>query len=88
MHLTLGQFAENVQADQRVGEQGGLGVTGELEVFFRPFQAELGKVVTHDVIGLFVAPLGDWKIAEQVTAHSDVLGTLSRKYEHDLLVLT
>ena len=84
----VGQFAENFQAGQRVNEQGGLGVAGKPQVFFRPFQAKLDEIVAQNVVGLLVKPPGDWKIPAQVAAHTDVLGTLSRKYEHDLLVLT
>jgi hypothetical protein len=56
-HPVVRQVAEDFQAGQGVGEQGGLGVAGEFQVFFRPFQAELEKVVADDVVSLLVKPL-------------------------------
>ena len=70
-----------------MGEQGGLSVAGQAQLLFRSFLAKLDQVIAQKVVGLLVAPLSGRKIPDQVAAHPDVLGTLSRKDEHDLLVL-
>ncbi len=87
LHPVVGQFAKELKTDQGMGQQGGLGVAGELEVFLGTFQTKLEKIVADDVVGLLVEPAGGRKIPDQVAAHPDVLGTLSGENEHDLLVV-
>lgn len=70
------------------GEQGRLGVSGQLEGFFRPLLAELYQVIAQNVAGVRVKTRGNREVADQVVAHADILGALSREYEHDLRVMT
>ena len=71
-----------------MGQQGRLGMTGQPQIFFRSFLAEFDQVVAQYVVGLFIQPPGSRKVLDEVTAHPDILGPLSRKHEHDLRILT
>src|SRR5688572_14048584 len=78
--------AKNLEAGDLVRQQRGLGETRLVELVARIAERELGHVVADDGAGALVDVLGNRKLADEIRAHSPVLGPLPGKEVQNLLV--
>ena len=70
-------FGEDARDGDGDGEDGGLGVLGELEVFFRAFEDELGEREAEGVVGLDEGDAGGREGFVEGESHADGLGALA-----------
>ena len=63
------------------GEDGGLGVLGELEVFFGAFEDEFGEGEAEGFVGLVEDGSGGGEVVVEVAAHAYGLGALAGEEE-------
>ena len=76
-------FREDAIDGDRAGENGGLGIGGELQLVFGAFKADFGDGETEGLIGLVENGAGCRILFRQLFAHAGVLRCLTRKYECD-----
>src|SRR5580658_6518368 len=81
MNTVLGEYAQGGYAD---GENGRLGVFGELEVLFRAFEDDFGEGKAEGFIGLGEGLGGDGETIGEIAAHAYRLRTLAGKKKGEL----
>ena len=74
-------FGEDAGGGYGDGEDGGLGVLGELELVFGAFEDELGEGEAQGFVGLVEDCAGGGEVVIKVAAHADGLRALAGEEE-------
>ena len=74
-------FGEDARGGDRDGEDGGLGVLGELELVLGAFEDELGEGEAEGFVGLVEDGAGDGEVVVEIAAHAYGLRALSGEEE-------
>ncbi len=74
-------FGEDAGGGDGDGEDGGLGVLGELELVFGAFEDELGEGEAEGFVGLVEDGAGDGEVVVEIAAHADGLRALAGEEE-------
>ncbi len=74
-------FREDTGGGYRDGEDGGLGVLGELELVVRAFEDEFGEGEAEGLVGLVEEGAGGGEVVVEVAAHAYGLRALTGEEE-------
>jgi hypothetical protein len=77
-------LVECAEDRDRRRENGRLSVLGELEVLFRPFEAQPREILPKRLVGGLEDRAGSVGCIESVATHADLLASLAWENERDL----
>jgi hypothetical protein len=76
---------QQLAGDDAVHENGGLGIGGQLQLFGRAIETQVGEIKAEDLVRFVKALTREWLPFVEIVSHPDELGALSWKEKSHLL---